>query len=226
MLVFAGCGGDEEPTTSSSTTSTGETELDDNGFPVNAHIQPDLGVVPDGIALDGREGTPPPEPAESDLEAAAETAGCDLQTGLPDEGNTHIGDEDAADVDYRTNPPTSGDHYGDGTEVLSGALADGAYLEDPPLGRVVHALEHGRVAIQYSPDLSEEEQLAVKGVFDDDPAGVLFFPNPDMPYEVAATAWTNLIGCKSFEGETTLDAVQAFRDSFRGQGPEPIPLDL
>jgi len=227
-LVVAACGGDDEPT-ASATPSGSEEELDENGFPVNAHVQPDLGVVPEGIELDGREGTPPPEAAESDLDAAAQAAGCDLETGLPDEGNTHITDEDATSVDYRTNPPTSGDHYGDGTEVLSGALADGAYLEPPPVGRIVHSLEHRRVAIQYSPDLPEEDQLALKGVFDEDPEGVLFFPNDEMEYDVAVTAWTNLLGCDTFEGDATLDAVRAFRDTFRGsdiEGTEPIPLAL
>lgn len=206
-----------------------EAELDDNGFPVNAHIQPQLGVVPEDAEPDGREGSPPPEPAETDLEAAAEAASCELETGLRDEGNTHLGDEDVPDVEYETNPPTSGDHYGDPSEVLSGATADGAYLEMPPVGRLVHSLEHGRVEIQYSPDLPEEDQLALKGVFDDDPAGVLFFPNPEMPYEVSVTAWTNLLGCERFEGDATLGAVQAFRDAFRGtagDAPEKsIPLE-
>ncbi len=231
MLGFAGCGGDDEPTTSStaSTTSTTTDAEDENGFPVFAYVQPDLGVVPEGIGLDGREGTPPPEPSEADLAAAAEAAACDLQTGLPDEGNTHLRDEDVPDVEYGTNPPTSGDHYGSQTEILSGALADGAYLELPPVGRAVHSLEHQRVAIQYSPELSEEDQLALKGVFDSDPKGVIFFPNPEMPYDIAVTGWTNLLGCESFDGDATLDAVQAFRDEFRGEagdGPEAIPLDL
>ena len=229
-LLVAGCGESGEPTTTSDESTTTEAtdgELDDFGFPVNAHVQAQLGVVPEGIELDDREGTPPPQPAETDLEAAAEAAGCELELGLPDEGNTHIDDEDAADVEYETDPPTSGDHYGDPAETLSGALADGAYAEYPPVGRIVHALEHQRVAIQYSPDLPEEDQLALKGVFDEDPAGVLLFPNPDMPYDVAVTSWTNLMGCESFEGEATLDAVRAFRDSFRGtagDGPEKIPL--
>ena len=229
-LVVAGCGDETEPATTSTTSTTEEAaDLDENGFPVNAHVEPQLGVVPEGIELDGREGTEPPAVSEPDLEAAAEAAGCDLETGLPDEGNTHLADEDVPDVDYKTNPPTSGDHYGNAAETLSGALADGAYLEYPPVGRIVHSLEHQRVAIQYSPDLSEEDQLALKGVFDADPGGVLFFPNPDMPYEVAVTGWTNLLGCDSFEGDATLDAVQAFRDEFRGpsgDGPEPIPLEL
>ena len=60
-------------------------------------------------------------------------------------------------------------------------------------------------------------------------AASCFFPNPDMPYEVAVTGWTNLLGCDSFEGDATLDAVQDFRDEFRGpsgDGLEPIPLQL
>jgi Protein of unknown function (DUF3105) len=230
VFSFAACGGEADPATSSTTTEPKtQEELDANGFPVNAHVVPELGVVPEGIELDGREGTPPPEVAEADLEAAAEAAGCDLETGLPDEGNTHLDDEDVPDVKYQTNPPTSGDHYGNSSETLSGALADGAYLEYPPVGRIVHSLEHQRVAIQYSPDLPEADQLALKGVFDADPAGVIFFPNPDMPYEVAVTGWTNLLGCETFEGDTTLDAVQDFRDEFRGpqgDGPEQIPLEL
>ena len=233
-LVVAGCGGgeeEEEPTTTASSTTSTTTEggeTDENGYPVAAYVQPKLGVVPEGIELDGREGTPPPEPSEPDLEAAAEAAVCELETGLPDEGNNHLEDEDVPDVEYQTDPPTSGDHYGNPTEILSGALADGAYLETPPVGRSVHSLEHQRVAIQYSPDLSEEEQLALKGIFDSDPAGMLFFPNEDMPFEVAATAWTNLLTCESFEGDATLDAIQAFRDEFRGRegdAPEPIPLE-
>ena len=46
-----------------------------------------------------------------------------------------------------------------------------------------------------------------------------------MPYEVAVTGWTNLMGCDSYEGDATLNAVQEFRDAFRGNkgdGPEQI----
>ena len=88
----------------------------------------------------------------------------------------------------------------------------------------VHTLEHGRIKIQYSPDLSEDEQLELKGVFDEDPAGMLFFPNDEMPYEVAVTAWTQMIGCPTYEGAATLDAIRDFRDIYRGQGPEDVPI--
>ena len=91
---------------------------------------------------------------------------------------------------------------------------------------LVHSLEHGRIEIQYSPDLPEEDQLALKGVFDEDPAGMLLFPNPEMPYDVAVTAWTQLMACDTYEGAATLDAIRDFRDTYRGQGPEPVALSI
>jgi hypothetical protein len=185
-----------------------------------AHIDPTSGVP--AAEPDEREGTEPPPVQQARLEPAAKAANCDLQLDLPDEGNNHFTKEDQGS--YDTNPPTSGDHYGSTTEAGAGALADGAYATTPPISRAVHSLEHGRIDVQYSPDLPEEDQLALKGIFDEDPAGMLMFPNPDMPYLVAATAWTNLIGCERYEGAATLDAVRAFRDTFRGQGPEPVPI--
>jgi len=130
-------------------------------------------------------------------------------------------------VERATNPATSGDHFAAGgpDEPGSGALADGAFLETPPENRTVHSLEHGRINIQYSPDLPEEDQLALKGLFDSQPEGILLFPNADMPYDVAATAWTQLVGCDGFEGGATLDVLRAFRDQFLGRGPEPVAYD-
>jgi len=224
VLTLAACGEGDEPAPTPAPDEP-DVELDDNGHPVNAHVQPKIGHVPEDAVLDAREGTAPADPAETDLEAAATAGGCDLQTDLPDEGNDHF-DEENEPVNYRTNPPTSGDHFADFSETGAGALADGAYLEAPAMSRVVHALEHGRVAIQYSPDLSEGAQLEVKGLFDASPEGVVLMPNADMPYEVAITAWTHLLGCDGFEGAASLDAIAAFREEFRGQGPERLPIAL
>ena len=38
----------------------------------------------------------------------------------------------------------------------------------------------------------------------------LLYPNDEMPYAVAATTWTNLLGCKEYKGAATLDAIRAF----------------
>ena len=64
--------------------------------------------------------------------------------------------------------------------------------------------------IQYSPDLPEKDQLALKGLYDTMYGATLLFPNDNMPYEVAATTWTNLLGCPNYKGAITLDAIRAF----------------
>ena len=185
--------------------------------PENAHINSSVGTPPEGVAPDGREGTTPPAIQQADLEEAAKVAKCDLQLNLPDEGNNHLKpNEDPPD--YKTNPPTSGDHI-----VPPLQAADGAYLDPIPPVNFVHSLEHGRIEIQYNPDLSEDDQLALKGVFDESPGGMLMFPNPDMPYDVAVTAWTQLAGCKNYN-DGVLDVIRDFRDTYRGQGPEPVPF--
>lgn len=186
------------------------------------NVNTDFGVLDQGIQVDDREGTEPPPVANGDLVGSANEANCDLQENLPNEGSTHFSELDKQ-VKYESNPPTSGDHYA-GNEAGSGASADGAFLETPNWNRLLHSLEHGRVEIQYSPDLSEEEQLEIKGVYDEAPAGVILFPNPDMPYEVAATAWTHLVGCDTYEGAATLDVLRNFRDQYLGRGPEPVPF--
>src|SRR5687768_7637967 len=81
---------------------------DSSDYPEAAHIQPDLGAVPEEMQPDAREGVAPPPVENGDLEQAADIAGCDLQLDLPDEGNNHFLDEDR-DPGYKTNPPTSGD---------------------------------------------------------------------------------------------------------------------
>jgi hypothetical protein len=200
-------------------TGGGNSSVDDSQYPANAHIQAQSGSV-NGVPPDARVGTPPPTAQQGDLQAAADTAGCDLQLDLPDEGHAHLAPSDPV-PDYGTNPPTSGDHIDFPLQQ-----ADGAYSEFPQPVRFVHSLEHGRIEIQYSPDLPEKDQLALKGVFDESPPGMLLFPNPEMPYEVAATAWTQLMGCKTYKGAATLDAIRDFRDSYRGQGPENVPINL
>jgi hypothetical protein len=220
-LGIAACGDDESTSTSAEETST--TASTTTAPPEDSqNVNLKFGTLTPDVEVDEREGTPPPAPG-ADLEAAADAAGCELQLDLPDEGNKHLEDPEEIPA-YETTPPTSGDHFASFDEAGAGAFADGAFLDTPPANRVVHSLEHGRVAIQYSPDLPEEDQLALKGLFDDAPPGVLLFPNEDLDGEVAATAWTQLMSCATYEGEPTLEALGAFRDEFVGQGPEAVPF--
>ena len=218
-VLAAGCGGGNGGGGSSDDPATGTCK--DPGE--NAHVQFASGTCT-GLETDNREGTTPPSIELGDLAEAAKAADCVLREDLPDEGNDHI--PDSTQVDYKTDPPTSGDHH-------PVPIADGAYTTPvsydsakPPNARnFVHSHEHGRVEIQYSQELPEPDQLRIKGVFDQDPDGMLLFPNNEMPYVVAATAWQALLGCRDYS-PAALDALRDFRDTYRGQGPENVPINL
>jgi Protein of unknown function (DUF3105) len=172
-----------------------------------------------GVKPDNRVGTTPPPVQETDLKVAARKAGCNLKLELKDEGATHLPVE-SPEPGYETNPPTSGNHVEPPFQQ-----ADGAYAEEPSPLNLVHTLEHGRMEIQYSPDLPEADQLELKGLYDTMYGATLLFPNRRMPYAVAATTWTNLIGCPTYKGAATLDAIRAFgKETWSKYGGEPAEL--
>jgi hypothetical protein len=184
----------------------------------DAHLNLNLSYgSTNGVAPDEREGTPPGAVKVANLAAAAKQAGCDLRLHLRDEGHEHI-PPGSPTPDYKTKPPTSGPHVEPPFQQ-----ADGAYTETPAEIDFVHSLEHGRLEIQYSSSLAEEDQLALKGLFDTMYGATLLFPNDNMPYEVAATTWTNLLGCPKYRGAITLDAIRDFGKATWGKyGGEPV----
>ena len=167
-----------------------------------------------GVKPDERTGPTPPAQQEFDMQAAAQQAGCVVREDLPDEGNAHLEPEDPV-PDYKTSPATSGDHI-----TVPFQQADGAYIEPAEQVNVVHSMEHGRLLIQYDPDLPEKQQLELRGLYDSMYSAALLFPNPDMPYRVAVTTWQNVIGCKQYRGAATMDAIRAFGIEKFGDAPE------
>jgi Protein of unknown function (DUF3105) len=181
-----------------------------------SHIDTRSGST-NGLQPDDRTGTKPPADKITSLKKAAKLADCDLRLHLKDEGHEHIPPGSPA-PEYKTNPPTSGNHVEPPYQQ-----ADGAYSEEPLKIDMVHSLEHGRMEIQYSPNLAERDQLALKGLYDTEYAAALLFPNQEMPYAVAATTWTNLLGCKQYKGDVTLDAIRDFGEATWGKyGGEPV----
>jgi len=197
---------------------------DDDGAPEgDAHINLNASIgSTNGIEPDNRAGTVAAAAKIANLAAAAKAAGCELRLKLKDEGHDHI-PVGSPPPGYKTNPPTSGDHVDPPYQQ-----ADGAYAEMPEEIDIVHSLEHGRLEIQYSPDLPEAGQLALKGLYDTMYGATLLFPNEKMPYEVAATTWTNLLGCPTYEGAATLDAIRAFGKAtwgrYGGESAEAFPF--
>jgi Protein of unknown function (DUF3105) len=157
---------------------------------------------------------PIPPRKTTDLFAAAKAAGCTVKT-FPSEGRTHI----TGTTTYHTNPPTSGNH----NQVPA---ADGDYSgrQTPAKENYVHTLEHGRIEFQYRPGTPAKVIGQLRTLFNEDGAyhSLLFENNTDMPYEVAATAWTHLIGCPRVN-DRIWDALRAFRVRYTDQAPEQIP---
>jgi len=178
---------------------------DDGGGGGNGGSSP--GKWPDGPA--------PPARKETDLAAAAKAAGCVLKHP-PAAGTGHTTSPNTR-IQYKTAPPTSGRHY----QVPS---HDGAYLTPPnPYEGLVHALEHGRVIYWFKPNVPAKLKGTLKKLYDEDKALVILTSNTrPMPYEVAATAWTRLLGCPSYNDKVP-DAFRAFRDAYRLKGPEFFP---
>lgn len=194
--------------------SAGGGNTDEGGAHIN--LDETIGNT-NGVEPDERAGIVPPAPKETDVKVAAQKANCELRLKLPDEGSTHL-PENAEEPNYKTSPPTSGNHVEPPFQQ-----ADGAYSEPPKQLDVVHSLEHGRMAIEYSPDLPEQAQLELKGLYDTMYGASLFFPNDEMVYDVAAATWTNLLACREYKGAATLDAIRAFgKETWGKYGGEPV----
>ena len=158
----------------------------------------------------------------SDFDAAVKAAGCTFKS-YPNEGREHLTSDTAVNNKYKTNPPTSGAHRPIPAD-------DGVYepANTPDKENFVHTLEHGRIELQYAPNTPQAVRNQLYSLFNEKNKGVqgyhmvLFQNNTNMPYEVAATAWTQLLGCKTVNADTW-DAIRAFRDRFTDKGPELIP---
>jgi hypothetical protein len=196
LLFVAGCGddddgggdgGEREDTTTEETTPT----------------EPGMGRIAEPAGI--------PPARELPLGRAAARAGCELENP-PIQGQEHV----ETQVDYDSNPPTSGPHFPVPAE-------DGVYTKAPPKEGLVHSLEHGRIVIQFQRDLDEAAKGGLQSLFDEDSQHVILTPNTtDMPYEVAATAWGHLVGCPRMN-DRVYDALRAFTARYRDKGPEDVP---
>ncbi|GAC1317462.1 MAG: hypothetical protein NVSMB25_05180 [Thermoleophilaceae bacterium] len=171
-------------------------------------------------------GKTPPIPAAKipDLTQAAAAAGCQLNsyTFNPTTDRTHLADGQT--VHYKTNPPSYGAHY-------QTPASDGDYVSrsTPALGNLVHALEHGRIEIQYRPGLPKNGVGQLETLFNE-PMGsfgpgalmLLFSNTSGMPYDVAAAAWAHTLTCPHFNPRV-FDALRDFRATYTLKAPEQIP---
>jgi hypothetical protein len=172
-------------------------------------------VLPDGGEV--------PEQKVTDLKEAAAAANCELRN-FKAKSRDHTQDE-AERIEYESSPPTSGRHF----EV---AAEDGAYEAAPDVKQLVHSLEHGRVIVWFKKNLPREQRANLNAFYEEDTFQMLITPDETgSPYAVSATAWNaeptplgtgRLLGCRRFT-PAAFDALRAFKDEHRSNGPEPVP---
>ena len=99
-------------------------------------------------------------------------------------------------VKYASNPPTSGPHHPEWPD-------DGVYAagDEPQVEKWVHALEHGRVIVQYRPGTTARRVRALTAVVRERFRGrrgyhqLLLRNNTGMRHAVAAVVWRRYLGC-------------------------------
>ena len=159
-----------------------------------------LAAGPLGLAL-SRPNRVSAQTATRPLDEIARDAGCRLTE---------------YDADPHTNPPVSGRV----DERIS--ADDGSYVGRPAPSTLasVHALLHGRVVLQYRPDLPAAQVRALDRLVRRTPSRTLLFENnTGMRPPVTATAYLTLMTCPRVD-HASLGALRAFRARRRdfGQG--------
>lgn len=186
------------------------------------------------LVLGGRGGGDVSAADVSKVRSAMEAAGCTFRSA-PAGSRGHMSQEDQR-VRYATFPPASGVHH-----PQPAVWDDYTHPVDPR--QAVHNLEHGGVVVWYGPAISPAQRTKIDAFYDESPDGLIVSPLQDpfpgitypkhepLGSRIALTAWTApesdpdkgtvyIAVCPKVD----LDAFRAFRDAFRGKGPERIPV--
>lgn len=126
-----------------------------------------------------------------ELNALATSSGCTAQQTHPDElaaDTPHA--TPPATVDYKTNPPTSGAHYGNSpvTGIFSTPRQNEAW---------VHSLEHGHVAFFYKDTLAAPVKSELEKFVQARNTLAFMQPRPENPETLVMIAWTKSLRCQN-----------------------------
>jgi len=163
-------------------------------------------------------------------------AGCTLKSVLPlppthgDHPSAYHADSPTltTKVKWSTDPPSAGGHYP--LWAIWG-------FYDTPVNprRVVHNEEHGGVIIWWGDEVPAVTVAKLRAFYDESPVAMFGTPYPRLGSKIALTAWTgnparyyvhgyygmgHIAICPGFDAK----AFTAFRDAYRGKGPEGIPM--
>ncbi|NOX63081.1 MAG: DUF3105 domain-containing protein [Chloroflexi bacterium] len=125
---------------------------------------------------------------------------------VPDMGNTHITQAEAAVVKYNSKPPTSGPHFG---QLASWGVHDTVL----PDGVIIHNLEDGGVGIWYDcPDGCPELTAQLEGLIEEMGEDRLVMgPYPELDARIVLTAWNRIDKLDEFDRDRIIAFINAFR---------------
>lgn len=131
--------------------------------------------------------------------------------------------EQCLEIEYSTNPPSGGDHYGDWAAFQT-------YSFPVPHGNLVHSLEHGAVVFWYNcPEGCDGEVAEVEAFIGARPADVscagrgaerraILTPSPTLGSRWAASAWGFALTADCFDAA----AFEDFYADHYGRAPEDL----
>jgi hypothetical protein len=171
----------------------------------------------------------------SDIKATMTAAGCTFRDVKPfaptkgvNAGGFHADSPTlTSHVKWSTSPPSAGGHYPEWAVW-------GFYRAPINPRKVVHNEEHGGVILWWGPKVPSATVDKLEAFYRESPNAMFGTPYPSLGNKIALTAWTgdpanyyrngdygtgHIAICPRFDE----DAFKAFRDEFRGKGPEGIP---
>ena len=160
-------------------------------------------------------------------------AGCSFKTvpaHIPSGQGTHVNSLTSNDH-WNTSPPSNGQHYPQWAVW-------GFYTQAVNPRQVVHNEEHGGVVLWWGSGVSAATVAKLKAFYLQQPTGSFGTPYASLGGKIAITAWTGdpaqyqqhgyygfgHIGICAGYTPAVEKAFTAFRDAYRGKGPEGMPL--
>lgn len=134
----------------------------------------------------------------------------DIGEVFPNEGATHV--PDGIKVEYRTNPPSSGSHYGKAAEW-------GVYDKELQDEQLVHNLEHGGVWISYKPSISQDEIKKLEDLVKSYRSKVILTPREKNDSPIALVSWGRVYKIDLFDENMINNYIKKYKNT----GPEIVP---
>jgi len=166
------------------------------------------------------QNSPPTQPATAPSSTAQDGAGTGLGRAVPDEGGGHVAE--GTDVAYKSDPPTSGPHYGRVPDY-------NVYTDVVPPEYWVHNLEHGAIVVLYKcpqgkqecPEVTTQLQQLYQAAPPSKYGNVKMVATqyPTLRTPLAVLAWNRIDELQAFDQERMLTFYRAHVD----KGPEDVP---